>query len=44
MSINDLNTLGHTIGFAPTLDNPKAAKWHASYTADNGDSGLLNTK
>jgi hypothetical protein len=27
MSVNDLNTLGHSIGFAPTLDNPKAAKY-----------------
>jgi hypothetical protein len=25
MSENDLKTLGHSIGFAPTLDNPKAA-------------------
>ncbi len=27
MSVNYLTTLGHFIGFAPTLDNPKAAKY-----------------
>jgi hypothetical protein len=26
MSVNDITTLGHTIGFSPTLDNPKAAE------------------
>jgi hypothetical protein len=25
MSANDVATLGHSIGFAPTLDNPKSA-------------------
>ena len=27
MSVNDLATLGHSLGFSPTLDNPKAAKY-----------------
>ena len=31
MSENDLKTLGHSIGFSPTLDNPKAAKYQAQY-------------
>jgi hypothetical protein len=39
MSINDLATLGHSIGFSPTLDNPKAAKYQPSFTAVNGASG-----
>jgi hypothetical protein len=39
MSINDLATLGHSIGFSPTLDNPKSAKYQPSFTAANGASG-----
>ena len=39
MSINDLATLGHSIGFSPTLDNPKSAKYQPSFTAVNGASG-----
>ena len=39
MSVNDLATLGHSIGFSPTLDNPKAAKYQPSITAVNGSSG-----
>ena len=27
MSVNDLATLGHSIGFAPTLDNPRSARY-----------------
>ena len=38
MSVNDLATLGHSIGFSPTLDNPKAAKYQASTSAVNGSS------
>jgi hypothetical protein len=33
MSVNDLATLGHSIGFSPTLDNPKAAKYQSSTSA-----------
>jgi hypothetical protein len=39
MSVNDLATLGHSIGFSPTLDNPKAAKYQPSITAVTGSSG-----
>jgi hypothetical protein len=39
MSVNDITTLGHAIGFDPSLDTPKAAKWHCTYNANNGDSG-----
>ena len=41
MSVNDLATLGHSLGFSPTLDNPKAAKYQAAYgtTTVNGSSG-----
>jgi hypothetical protein len=46
MSVNDKTTLVHTIGFDPTLDNPKADKWHSTYDARNGDSsnGQLNNR
>jgi hypothetical protein len=39
MSVNDLATLGHSIGFSPTLDNPKAARYQSAITAVNGSSG-----
>jgi hypothetical protein len=39
MSINDLATLGHSIGFSPTLDNPNSAKYQPSITAVTGSSG-----
>jgi hypothetical protein len=28
MSINDLATIGHSLGFAPTLDNTKSMKYN----------------
>ena len=31
MSINDLAKLGHSMGFAPTLDNPKTARYQPAY-------------
>jgi hypothetical protein len=31
MSVNDLATLGHSIGFSPTLDNPKSARISTSF-------------
>jgi hypothetical protein len=31
MSVNNLATLGHSLGFAPTLDNPKTAKYQPAY-------------
>jgi hypothetical protein len=41
MSVNDLATLGHSLGFSPTLDNTKSAKYQAAYgtTTVNGSSG-----
>jgi hypothetical protein len=39
MSVNDLATLGHSIGFSPTLDNPKAARYQPVITTVNGSSG-----
>jgi len=39
MSENDLKTLGHTIGFSPTLDNPKAAKYQSSFATAAAGSG-----
>ena len=39
MSVNDLATLGHSIGFSPSLDNPKSAKYQSSFGAVNGGSG-----
>jgi hypothetical protein len=46
MSVNDLATLGHSIGFAPTLDNPKSAKYSATYanTASASGNGLSNNR
>jgi hypothetical protein len=43
MSVNDLATLGHSIGFSPTLDNPKSAKYQASSAAVNADNTFSNT-
>jgi hypothetical protein len=31
MSVNDLVTLGHSIGFSPTADNPKSAKYQPDF-------------
>ena len=39
MSVNDLATLGHSLGFSPTLDNPKAAKYQAQYATQAAGSG-----
>jgi hypothetical protein len=39
MSENDLRTLGHSIGFSPTLDNPKSAKYQPAFGSTNGASG-----
>ena len=39
MSVNDLATLGHSIGFSPTLDNPKSCKYQPTFTAVNSSSG-----
>jgi hypothetical protein len=39
MSENDLKTLGHSIGFSPTLDNPKSAKYQSAFATTGGGSG-----
>ena len=39
MSVNDLATLGHSIGFSPTLDNPKSAKYQPAFNTTSGASG-----
>jgi hypothetical protein len=39
MSVNDLATLGHSIGFSPTLDNPKSAKYQSTFASTAGGSG-----
>jgi len=39
MSVNDLATMGHSIGFSPTLDNTKSMKYNNGITAANGISG-----
>ncbi len=39
MSINDLDTIGHTLGFSPTLDNTKSMKYNSSTSVVNGSSG-----
>jgi len=46
MSENDLKTLGHSIGFSPTLDNPKAAKYLPLFanTASTSGNGLSNNR
>ena len=48
MSVNDLATLGHTLGFSPTLDNTKSMKYNATFatpaaTACSGN-GLTNNR
>jgi hypothetical protein len=46
MSANDLATLGHSIGFDPTLDNPESATYSATYasTASSSGNGLSNNR
>jgi hypothetical protein len=46
MSVNDLATLGHSIGFAPTLHNPKAEKYQPAYasTATASGNSLSNNR
>jgi hypothetical protein len=46
MSDNDLATLGHSIGFSPTLDNTKSAKYQSTYatTANGSGNGYNNNR
>ena len=43
MSVNDLATIGYTLGFGETLDNPRSVIWNANSTTTNGN-GLTNNK
>ncbi len=48
MSVNDLGTLGHSLGFSPPLDNTKSMKYNPTYTSvsntvSNGN-GLSNNR
>ena len=46
MSINDLATIGHSLGFAPTLDNTKSMKYNSTYASANtlSGNGLTNNR
>jgi hypothetical protein len=45
-AVTDLATLGHSIRFAPTLDNPKAAKYSKTFanTASASGNGLSKNR
>ena len=46
MSVNDLASLGHSLGFSPTLDNTKSAKYQSAYasTAAGSGNGYTNNR
>jgi hypothetical protein len=46
MSVNDLGTVGHSLGFAPTLDNTKSMKYNSTYVSGNtlSGNGLTNNR
>jgi hypothetical protein len=49
MSVNDLATIGHSIGFSPTLDNTKSMKYNAAYNSATAavacsGNGLTNNR
>ncbi len=39
MSVNDLSTIGHSLGFSPFLDNTKSMKYNSTYASTSGSSG-----
>jgi hypothetical protein len=43
MSTNDLATIGYTLGFGETLDNPRSVVWNGTLTTENGN-GFTNNK
>ena len=43
MSINDLDTIGYTLGFGENLDNPRSVVWNGNATDQNGN-GFTNNK
>jgi hypothetical protein len=46
MSENDLKTLGHSVGFSPVLDNPRAARYNPTQAgaATHSGNGLCNNR
>jgi hypothetical protein len=46
MSIKDLATIGHSLGFVPTLDNTKSMKYNSTYASVNtlSGNGLTNNR
>jgi hypothetical protein len=46
MSVNDLTTVGHSLGFDPTLDNTKSMKYNSTYASANtlSGNGLTNNR
>ena len=43
MSTNDLATIGYTLGFGETIDNPRSAIWNGTSATANG-CGFTNNK
>ena len=43
MSISDLATIGYTLGFSDTLDNPRSVIWNSNLTNTNGN-GFTNNR
>ena len=43
MSVNDLQTMGHTLGFSESIDNPRSVIWNAAAT-DKSGNGLTNNR
>ena len=43
MALNDLATVGYTLGFGETLDNPRSVVWNAGATTASGN-GLTNNR
>ena len=43
MSVNDLATIGYTLGFGDSVDNPRSAVWNGNSATANGQ-GFTNNK
>ena len=46
MSINDLQSMGHSLGFSPTLDSTKSMQYVKTYAgvASGSGNGLTNNR
>lgn len=44
MSVNDLATMGHTLGFGETIDNPRSVIWGGAGGASTSGNGLTNNR